>query len=75
MIQFGFFFVVFIEIIEYNFVIDFLDNDFFFLERLIIVVLFVIKEINIIFGEFGGLCSVFCLNDDNIWICGQDNIM
>lgn len=50
--------------------IDFLDNDFFFLERLIIVVLFVIKEINIIFGEFGGLCSVFCLNDDNIWICG-----
>lgn len=50
--------------------IDFLDNDFFFLERLIIVVLFVIKEINIIFGEFGGFRSVFCLNDDNIWICG-----
>lgn len=56
--------MVFNEIIEYNFVIDFLDNDFFFLERLIIVVLFVIKEINIIYREFGGLCSVFCLNDD-----------
>lgn len=63
--------MVFNEIIEYNFVINFLGIDFFFfLDRLIIVVLFVIKEINIIFGEFGGLCSVFCLNDDNIWICG-----
>lgn len=51
------------------------DNDSSSSERPTIVVPFVIKEINTTSGESGGFRSVSCLNDDNIWICGQDNIM
>lgn len=51
------------------------DNDSSSSERPTIVVSFVIKEINTTSGESGGFRSVSCLNDDNIWICGQDNIM
>lgn len=36
---------------------------------------FVIKEINTTSGESSGLRSVSCLNDENIWTFGQDNIM
>lgn len=43
---------------------------FFFLNKLFINELWVIKDIDIDYGEFDGLYSVFCLNDDDVWMCG-----
>lgn len=74
-IQLGSLSVVSNETTEHNFVTDSPDNDSSSSERPTIVVSFVIKEINTTSGESGGFRSVSCLNDDNIWICGQDNIM
>lgn len=78
MIQLGSISVVSIETTEHNFVTDSPDNDSSSSsssESPTIAVPFVIKEINTTLGESGGLRSVSCLNDENIWTCGQDNIM
>lgn len=74
-IQLGSLSVVSNETTEHNFVRDSPDNDSSSSERPTIAVPFVIKEINTTYRESGGLRSVSCLNDENIWTCGQDNIM
>lgn len=73
---FGYFEVVLINLEEkYCNIVDFLGVIFFFLNKLFINELWVIKDIDIDYGEFDGLYSVFCLNDDDVWMCGQDNMM
>lgn len=54
---------------------DFLDVKFFLLYSQFIVVLQIIIFINIEFKFFNRLCSVFCLNDENLWMCCSDDIM
>lgn len=76
MIQLGCLSVVSIETTEHNFVTNSPGIDSSSSDRpTIAAVSFVIKEINTTSGESSGLRSVSCLNDENIWTCGQDNIM
>ncbi|XP_052710233.1 uncharacterized protein LOC128184701 [Crassostrea angulata] len=35
----------------------------------------IITEINTEYGEFNELCNVSCLSDDEVWTCGNDNMM
>lgn len=39
------------------------------------VELWIIVEIYINYGIFDKLCSVFVVNDIEIWICGDSNVM
>lgn len=54
---------------------DFLDDYFFEVYRLFIVVLKVIVEINIEYVFYKELCSVLCMSDEEIWMCGNNNKM
>ncbi|XP_052708164.1 E3 ubiquitin-protein ligase TRIM71-like [Crassostrea angulata] len=35
----------------------------------------IITDINTEYGESNRLCSVSCLSDDEVWTCGEDNMM
>lgn len=54
---------------------EFLDDYFFEVYRLFVVVLKVIVEINIDYVFYKELCSVLCMNDEEIWMCGNNNKM
>lgn len=72
---FGYFVLVLIVFEECGNIVDYLGVIFFFLNKLFINELWVIKDIDIDYGEFDGLYSVFWLSNDDVWMCGQDNIM
>nr|XP_034332930.1 uncharacterized protein LOC117691287 isoform X1 [Crassostrea gigas] len=44
-------------------------------DRPLIDVPLIITDINTEYGKSNELCGVSCLNDDEVWTCGQDNMM
>lgn len=71
----GFLLVLFIRIEDYGYLVGFFGVELFFLGRLFIDELWIIKDVNIDYGEDNNLFSVFCFNDDKLWMCGYDSVM
>lgn len=51
---------------------NFIGVKYFLLDMFFIVKLCVIEKINIKYGVFKEICSVFVVNDEEIWMCGDN---
>lgn len=54
---------------------NFIDVKFFLLDMFFIVKLWIVEKINIKYGVFKEICSVFVVNDDEIWMFGDNKML
>eukprot|EP00105_Crassostrea_gigas_P016000 XP_011433202.1 PREDICTED: uncharacterized protein LOC105332342 [Crassostrea gigas] len=60
---------------EQGYTMDSPGADSFFPDRPLINVPRIITDINTEYGKYNELQSVSCLSDDEVWTCGQDNMI
>nr|XP_019928992.2 E3 ubiquitin-protein ligase TRIM71 [Crassostrea gigas] len=60
---------------EHGYTMDSLGAESYPSGRPLIDVPRIITDINTKYGEFNELRSVSCLSDDEVWMCGEDNMM